>query len=293
MSEHGKELDSHTGTETTGHEWDGIKELNTPLPRWWLWTWYASMVYAVIFWILMPSWPGLPGAKGALPGMLGFTDRATVDRQVAEMRADRAAQGAVLMDASLVEIIDDENLLQFAMAMGESAFGDNCATCHGAGGRGAKGYPVLADDVWLWGGTLDEIEYTITHGIRSGTDLGHISEMPAFGAMDLLDGHEIDVLVEHIVALSDGEPGTLPTAASSELFEAQCSVCHGSDAKGDRTVGAPDLTDQDWLFGGGVEDIRATIYDARNATMPAWSERLDEPTIKALSVYVHSFGGGE
>ena len=293
MSSHEKDIDDHSGTETTGHEWDGIKELNTPLPRWWLWTWYASMVYAVIFWILMPSWPGLPGADHALHGTLGHTDRGTVNRQFAAMKADRAADGQRLMSASLTEIIADKNLLQFAMAMGESTFGDNCATCHGAGGRGAKGYPVLADDVWLWGGTLDDIEYTVTHGIRSGTELARLSEMPAFGTTGLLEDNQIDDLVEYVTDLSGGDADMAAVSRATPVFQDQCAICHGAAATGDPTVGAPNLTDQDWIFGRAPEDIRASIYNARNATMPAWADRLDEPTIKAISVYVHSFGGGE
>ena len=293
MTSHNKEVDDHSGTETTGHEWDGIKELNTPLPRWWLWTWYASMVYAVIFWILMPSWPGLPGADGALRGLLGHTDRGTVDRQYAQMQADRAANGQRLMSASLSEIIDDPELQQFAMAMGESAFGDNCATCHGAGGRGAPGYPVLADDVWLWGGTLEDIEYTITHGIRSEDPDTRLSQMPVFGASGLLEPDQIDDLVQYVLQLSGGEADTVAASRAAPLFLEQCSACHGPDGKGERLFGAPNLTDLDWLYSSDPEAIRNQIYSARNSTMPTWAERLDEPTIKALAVYVHSFGGGE
>ncbi len=288
-----RDIDSHSGTETTGHEWDGIKELNTPLPRWWLWTWYATMIYALVFWVLMPSWPGLPGAVGALRGTLGHTDRGTVDRQFADMKAERAAKGERLMAASLTEIIDDFELQQFAMAMGESAFGDNCATCHGAGGRGARGYPVLADDVWLWGGTLEDIEYSITHGIRAEDEMTRLSQMPSFGETGLLDDRQIDDLTQYVVAISDADPATVPADSGARLFQDNCSVCHGVAATGDRTVGAPDLTDQDWLYSSDPEAIRKQIYAARNGTMPSWSGRLDEPTIKALSVYVHSFGGGE
>ena len=295
MSDENTEYDPHSGVETTGHSWDGIKELNNPLPRWWLIVWYATIFWAVIYMILMPAWPALPGLGGTnTPGLLGKSDRAEVTKEVSAMRTERGVASQKLMSASLVEIQNDLNLQQFAMAMGESAFGDNCATCHGAGGRGAKGYPMLADDVWLWDGTLDGIEQTIRHGIRHDSDdLTRMSAMPAFGRDNLLTSAQIDDLVQHVLSFSGRQTDPTAAARGATIFASQCVSCHGADAKGSRLVGAPNLTDADWLFGGEPADIRATITNARNAHMPAWQGRLDDPTIKALAVYVHSLGGGE
>lgn len=295
MSDDKTEIDPHSGVETTGHSWDGIKELNNPLPRWWLIVWYATIFWAVVYMILMPAWPALPGLGGTnTPGILGQSDRAEVTAKVSTMRAERSVASQQLMSSTLVEIQEDLNLQQFAMAMGESAFGDNCATCHGSGGRGAKGYPMLADDVWLWDGTLDGIEQTLRHGIRHNSDeLTRLSAMPAFGRDNLLTSAEIDDLVQHVLSYSGRQTKADSAAKGSVLFAAQCASCHGVDAKGSRLVGAPDLTDAEWLFGGEPADIRATITNARNAHMPAWQGRLDDPTIKALAVYVHSLGGGE
>ena len=293
---HGPDIDDHTGVETTGHEWDGIKELNNPLPRWWLYIWYASIVYAIVYWVLMPSWPALPGTGGShLMGLRGHSDRAAVAAEMEALRSERADSGAALIDASLDEIVADGDLLQFALASGESAFGDNCATCHGAGGRGAKGYPVLADDIWLWDGTLDGIEYTLRHGIRHMDDADtRYSAMPAFGRDGLLDDGQIDDLVQHVLAISGHEDIDRAAAdRGASLFAQQCASCHSEDGTGMRMFGAPNLTDADWQFGGSPREIQATIYNARNAHMPAWQDRLDDATVKALAVYVHALGGGE
>lgn len=294
MSDHETDIDEHSGTETTGHEWDGIKELNTPLPRWWLITWYVTIAWAIVYMILMPAIPALPGLGTNTPGVRGQSDRVNVAQSIDRLHTARQTDAAKLLGASLQEIETDRDLQQFAMAMGESAFGDNCATCHGAGGRGAKGYPVLADDVWLWTGTLDGIEYTLRHGIRHSEDPEtRFSEMPAFGQMGMLDRHQINDVVEYVLSLSAEEFDAEAAARGAETFELQCASCHGSDAKGMRDVGAPDLTDADWLYGGDRDTIYATVFNARNSHMPAWGDRLDDATIKALAVYVHSLGGGE
>ena len=295
MSDKHTEIDAHSGVETTGHTWDGIKELNNPLPRWWLIVWYISIAWAFIYMVLMPAIPALPGFGGTnTPGVLGLSDRTLVAEKVVAMNAERSVASQRLMAASLTEIQNDLNLQQFAMAMGESAFGDNCATCHGAGGRGAKGYPMLADDIWLWSGTLDGIEQTVRHGIRhEGDDATRFSAMPAFGRDKLLTSSEIDDLVQHVLSFSGRDTDASAAAQGSTLFAVQCASCHGVNAKGDRNIGAPDLTDAEWIFGGEPADITASISNARNAHMPAWQDRLDDPTIKALALYVHSLGGGE
>lgn len=294
MSESDKEVDALSGVETTGHSWDGIKELNNPLPRWWLYVFYGCIAWAVAYMVFMPAIPSLPGLGGRnTPGVLGASDRHAVSEDVAALRAQRSAASAQLLDASLQDIQNNLDLQQFAMAMGESAFGDNCATCHGAGGRGAKGYPMLADDVWLWSGTLDGIEQTIRYGIRDEDPNTRFSAMPAFGRDGLLTSAQIDDLVQYVLSLNGNATQTAAVGRGGEIFQTQCASCHGADAHGSRDVGAPNLTDADWLYGSDPADIRATITNARNSHMPAWEGRLDDATIKALAVYVHSLGGGE
>lgn len=297
MTSHGEgkppEADHISGVETTGHEWDGIKELNNPLPRWWLFVFYATIAFAVVYWVLMPAWPGLPGADGATPGVLRRSDRAEVVTALGDLNTARAAKGAALKTATAEQILDDPGMRQYAMALGESIFGDNCATCHGAGGRGAKGYPVLADDVWLWGGKLSDIEQTIRHGVRSTDPATRTSEMPAYGRDGFLTSAQINDLVEYVTSLSQRTADVAAVQRAAPIFAKECAACHGPDGKGNRTKGAPNLTDADWLYGGDRDTIRETITNARYGVMPAWGGRFDDTTIKALAIYVHSLGGGE
>lgn len=294
MTDEIKDVDEHSGIETTGHSWDGIKELNNPLPRWWLIIWYVSIGWAVIYMIFMPAIPALPGMGSNTPGLRNHSDRDLVAAAVEDLQTARVAQSSSLLGATLEEIETDRELQQFALAMGESLFGDNCATCHGAGGRGAVGYPNLADRVWLWDGTLDGIEYTVRHGIRHEDDLDtRFSLMPAFGRDKLLSTDQIDGLTQYVLSVS-GQPHDADAAdGAAELFRQQCSSCHGENAQGDKLQGAPNLTDEDWLYDGSEQGIYNTIYNARNSHMPAWQDRLDDASIKALAVYVHTRGGGE
>ncbi|MEM1146864.1 MAG: cytochrome-c oxidase, cbb3-type subunit III [Pseudomonadota bacterium] len=289
-----RDIDDHSGVETTGHSWDGIKELNNPLPRWWLFVWYGTIVWAVIYMIFMPAIPALPGLGTNTTGLRNHSDRDLVAEAVQELKDARIEQSALLLNASLEEIETDRGLQQFALAMGESLFGDNCATCHGAGGRGAVGYPMLADDVWLWDGTLDGIEYTLRHGIRHPGDAQtRFSLMPAFGRDGLLSTDQIDGLTHYVLRASGQDHDAALADSAAPLFQQQCSVCHGPNAQGDRIQGAPNLTDREWLYGSTEDAIYATIYNARNSHMPAWQDRLDDASIKALAVYVHTLGGGE
>ena len=294
MADEIKDIDDHSGIETTGHSWDGIKELNNPLPRWWLYVWYGTIIWAVVYMVFMPAIPALPGMGTNTTGLRNHSDRDLVAAAVADLKEARVAQSETLLEASLEEIETDRGLQQFALAMGESLFGDNCATCHGAGGRGAVGYPILADDVWLWDGTLDGIEYTLRHGIRHEGDLDtRFSLMPSFGRYNLLSTDQIDDLTDYVLLVSGQEHDATAASRVAELYQQQCASCHGVDGTGDRTQGAPNLTDQEWLFGGERDDIYNTIYNARNSHMPAWQDRLDDASIKALAVYVHTLGGGE
>lgn len=286
-----KEIDAPTGVETTGHSWDGIKELNSPLPRWWLIVLWATVLWSIGYWVVMPSWPGL---TGYLKGTRNHSERANVEKAVADLDALRGAQMNRLLDAAAIGDIErDPDLEQFALTAGASLFANNCATCHGAGGGGGVGYPTLVDDDWLWGGALADIQTTVRHGVRSGAQQTRTSVMQAFGRDGMLKPEEASDIVEFVIGLS-GEPYDKTAAfRAAPLFAQHCSSCHGQDGRGDRRFGAPNLADAIWLYGGKRSDIHATIYGGRGGVMPAWSDKLSEAQITALAVYVHSLGGGE
>lgn len=290
MSEH-RDIDSLSGRSTTGHEWDGIKELNTPLPRWWLFTFYATIIWAVGYWVVYPAWPLV---HGYTTGLLHYSSRANVAVDLAQLEAMRGEKMAVLGNASLADIEKDPALLSLARAQGKTVFADNCAACHGIGAAGAKGYPNLNDDDWLWGGTLDQIMQTIRYGARSGNPNAHEGQMLAFGRDGMLKSEEIVTVANFVRSLSGlpTDPG-YDAAAGKKIFSDNCVVCHGEGGKGNQQVGAPNLTDQIWLYGSDKNTIVETITNGRAGVMPAWSGRLDPITIKALAVYVHSLGGGK
>ena len=289
MSE--RERDEHSGTETTGHEWDGIKELDTPLPRWWLWVWYGSIAWAFVYWILMPAWPGITGYTR---GVLGRSDRAAVVRELGDLAEHRRAGEARLGAATLQQIEADPELQAYAMQVGQSVFGDNCATCHGAGGAGAKGYPNLRDDVWLWGGSLDEIRHTIQVGVRSGHKQARgETVMPAFGRDQMLSDAQVSDLTEYVVALSGRKAEAVAVSRARQTYADQCSACHGPAGTGDAARGVPNLTDAEWLFGSDRAAIRDQLWNGRNGVMPTWEARFSPETLKALAVYIHANAGGE
>jgi cytochrome c oxidase cbb3-type subunit 3 len=288
------ERDAHTGADTTGHEWDGIKELDTPLPRWWLYIFYASIVAAIVYWVLMPAWPL---ANGYTHGLLNWSDRRNVAVEVERLQASRAPMFERLAQASAADLARDGELQEFARAAGESAFGDNCQTCHGAGGAGAPGYPVLADDVWIWGGSMADIEHTLRVGVRSGHPNARASMMPAFGRDHFLTSDQIEDVTDYVISRSAARTRLRTDRAAAArgalVYQQQCQVCHGQSLAGDRTVGAPSLADDVWLYGNRREDIRAQIELGRGGVMPSWERRFDEGTLRALAYYVHQMGGGE
>lgn len=283
-----KKYDEVTGTETTGHEWDGIEELNKPLPKWWLWTFYATIIWAVGYWLLMPAWPLVASYT---KGWLGYSQRERVTGQVDQAKAAQAVFRQRIATSDLATISTDPELLRFALAGGEAAFGDNCAPCHGRGAQGFPGYPNLRDDSWLWGGNLDAIHNTIAHGVRSTDPSTHGGQMPAFGG--LLTPPQLNDVTDYVLSLSGGKADAAAVERGGKIFASNCAACHGADAHGNQQMGAANLSDELWLYGGDRAVVMQTIRNGRGGMMPAWQDRLDPETIKQLAVYVHSLGGGE
>lgn len=286
-----KQIDEISGVATTGHEWDGIKELDNPMPRWWLWAYYASIVFAVGYMIAYPAWPLI---RGNTPGVLGYSTRGELQEKLDAAEALKSDYLAGVANASVDEIMADDNLRNFATAAGSAAFKVNCVQCHGTGAMGGGGYPNLNDDNWLWGGSAEEIRQTIAHGIRyEADDDTRFSEMPGFG--DILEPEEITQVVAYVTSLTghEGDAKLADIEAGETVFADNCSSCHAEDATGDREFGAPNLRDAIWLYGSTPDDIRAQVLHPRHGVMPAWQARLGETTVKELAVYVHSLGGGE
>jgi cytochrome c oxidase cbb3-type subunit 3 len=285
--------------ETTGHSWDGIKEFNNPLPRWWLWTFYACIVWGIAYTVFYPAWPLI---NGATPGILGFTTRGEVAEDIArfdEMNADIRTQ-ITEVELAAINQSDNPDLYNYAIQGGAATFATWCSQCHGSGAAGvqASGYPNLLDDDWLWGGTIDEIHYTISHGIRNEDDLdARYSEMTAFD--EVLTDDEIAQVVQYVRNISGQEADATLAAAGEEVFIYNCAACHMDDGTGDQFMGAPNLTDAIWLYGGSEEAIEHTVRYSRFGVMPPWSAeaseagRLSEAEVRSVAVYVHSLGGGE
>lgn len=288
---HKRDVDALSGVETTGHEWDGLKELNNPLPKWWLYVFYACIVWAIGYWVVYPSWPLV---SSYMPGLMGNSQRADALAALEAGKAARAELGTKLIDASLADISSTPALLDFAMANGRAAFGDNCAACHGSGGTGAAGYPNLQDDGWIWGGTLEDIHTTLKYGIRSGHSDARIADMPAYGRDGLLEKDQITQAANFVASKTglETEAG-VDLAAGETIYQENCAACHGEDLKGLREMGGPNLMGANYLYGKSLAAIKAQINNPRMGVMPAWEGRLDPATIKSLAVYVHSFGGGE
>lgn len=285
-----REKDAATGTEILDHEWDGIRELNTPLPKWWLYVLYACILWSLGYYVLYPAWPGLTGYTR---GVLGYVQRGEVKADLEAQVRRRAPAVERIAKADLARIRSDPDLLAVAMAGGRVAFADNCAACHGAGGAGAKGFPVLADDDWLWGGNLAAIHQTISFGVRSAHDQTRQSAMPSFGVDGILEAAQIADVAEFVLSLTNRSRDRAKAERGAALFADNCALCHGPDGAGNPELGAPRLNDGIWLYGGEREAIVQTITQARAGTMPAWNVRLDEVTVKMLTVYVHALGGGQ
>ena len=277
--------------ETTGHSWDGIEEFNNPLPRWWLWTFYACIFWGVLYTIAYPAWPLL---SGATPGVLGFSTRQNVAAEIAAVDESNAAINEQLAAADLTQVSANPELQSYANNAGAAVFRTWCAQCHGSGASGAKGYPNLLDDDWLWGGSIEDIHTTISHGIRNETDAdARFSQMPAFGTDELLEKEQIRQVVNYVMSLSGEANDPAQVEEGSVVFADNCASCHAEDGTGDRTQGAPNLTDAIWLYGGDYDTLITTVSKARYGVMPNWNARLSDAEIAAVATYVHGLGGGE
>lgn len=287
MKENNKKNEENKKTSTTGHKWDGISEYNIGAPRWWLIVWIICIIWAIIYWFFYPA---IPISGGNSKGILNWSKFSQLKESQQEIIAKKSVYVDKISKLSLREIQQDKKLMEFALNGGKVAFKENCSACHGQGAQGAKGYPNLNDDDWLWGGKIEDIYQTLLYGIRSGHDKARSNQMPSFGLDKILKKEEINATIEHVLSLSNNSK---TNTLGESLFKANCVACHGLNGKGNKELGAPNLTDEIWLYGNKKEDIYYTIYYARAGVMPFWQNRLDDNTIKQLALYVHSLGGGE
>lgn len=283
--------------ETTGHSWDGIEEFNNPLPKWWVWIFYLTIVWGIAYTIAYPAWPGV---KSATAGVLGWSTRADVAAEIEAAAKKNEAINTRLASVELASIAGDAELNDYAGSAGAAVFKTWCAQCHGSGASGssaegwAPGYPNLLDDDWLWGGDIEAIHTTITHGIRSADDEDtRFSEMPAFGRDELLEPQQIDQVVNYVMSLSGEARDAAAAAEGAVVYADNCAACHMDDGTGDRAQGAPNLADAIWLFGGDYDALVETVSNSRRGVMPNWNTRLSEAQIRAVATYVHQRGGGE
>jgi cytochrome c oxidase cbb3-type subunit III len=284
------EKDVTKAKATTGHEWDGIQELDTPLPKWWVYVLYASILWAVVYFILYPS---VPWFTGYFKGVLGWNSRVEVAEKITEAKRGQARYLDKIKALSTDEIRRESDLLNFALAGGKAAFADNCAPCHGAGASGRVGFPSLADDLWIWGGKLADIEKTIRFGIRSGHESARTGIMPNFGADGALKGPQIDDVAEYVLAFTSRSQDKASAARGEKVFAENCAACHGEKGAGNAELGAPPLNTRIFLYGGKKDEVVRQVTKPQHGVMPAWAGRLDDETIKMLTLYVHALGGGK
>lgn len=277
------ERDPVTGQITTGHEWNGIKELNSPVPRIVFAALLLGAIYLVISTILLPAWPGITGYTR---GLLGIDQRDIVTREVEQARMERAEWTAAIDAQPLEASLADPALMDIVRETGRTLFGDNCAACHGTEGTGGPGFPNIAEAPLMWGEGLDTLHETIRVGINSTHPETRFAQMLAFGRDGMLPRGDIVALTGYVLSLSD--PGTVePDPAVEETFAFNCASCHGDDARGVTDFGAPDLTDPHWTFGGSRDAVFSSIFNGRAGHMPHWEDRLSGTETRLLALFVH------
>ena len=285
------EKDAISGQDTTGHEWDGLKELNTPLPKWWVYVFFACIAWAFGLFVLYPSFPY---GTGYFHGILGYSTRATVDADVNKLVAQRKGAMDKIAAMSFDAIKADPALMEVALTSGRITFAENCQPCHGPGGEGRPAYPALAAGAWIWGGTPDTIQQTITHGIRSADQDTRQSAMPRFGADGILKPAEIEAVADYVWTTFYLHPVTTrDVSTGAKIFADNCAACHGEQGEGNRDVGAPRLASQVHLYGNTRQSIISQATLPHQGVMPNWGSKLDLATIKSVTLYVHALGGGE
>ncbi len=280
-----RERDPLTGHETTGHEWDGITELNTRVPRAVWWFIGITHLWALLVWILMPTWPLI---NSYTKGVLGIDQQERVEKKVRQLRLARADWVEAIEAQSFDEIRADPRLMQIVSKTGPVLFADNCSGCHGARAQGGPGFPSLTDLAWLWGAEDETIMETLRVGINAPHPETRVSQMMAFGSDAILTREEVRTVVDYIMSLSDAETGVDPVrlAAGAGIFAENCAACHGEDAKGLKEMGAPDLTDDFWLYGGDADSLFHTVHNGRQGWMPAWEDRMSLADRKIMTLYL-------
>ena len=286
------ERDEVSGQNTTGHEWDGIKELDTPIPKPAIWAYGLTSLFAVLYWILFPAWPYVTDFTR---GLLDYSSRATVMASVEEAAAARSAADQALAAGDLTALAADPAIRAAHEDEASILYLDNCAACHGRDLKGQIGFPNLTDGHWLWSGDVEEIATTLRYGINSGHEEERAAEMLAFGAQQMLERGDVEAVVDHVLSLSGQDHDTGMGERGAVVFEENCSSCHGEGGEGGLEIGAPSLIDDQWIYGGNHEDIFETIWSGQRGVMPAWEGRLSETDIRKLALYVHwnADGGGE
>jgi cytochrome c oxidase cbb3-type subunit 3 len=281
-----EERDPFTGHLTTGHEWNGIKELNTRVPRAVYFFLIVTFLFSVGYWLLMPAWPiGTSYTKG----LLGIDQRNVVADSLKHAALDRATWTERIEKADYATIQQDAGLMADVRGTGHTLFGDNCAACHGLDAKGGKGFPNLTTAAWLWGGTPDAIAETIRVGINATHPETRVAQMLAFGRDGMLQRADIDNLVAFVRSLSNPVPNEVAAKqveTGKALFATNCASCHGDNAKGSTDLGAPDLTDANWIYGGDVQSIHTSIWGGRQGHMPSWEARLSDLDRKILTLYL-------
>ena len=286
-----KEQDPVTGRETTGHEWNGIRELDTPVPRGILLFLIVTHIWAVGWWFFAPTWPlGTTYTKG----LLDIDQRTTVEERVVEGQQARQDWIFRIESEPYDQILADESLMQIVRSSGRQLFGDNCAACHGRDARGRANYPDLTDGDWIWGSGPEAIEQTMRVGVNTEHPESRVGQMPAFGRDGMLERDQVRAVAAYVYSLTHPEFSTPDNIerieAGQQVFAETCSACHGEAGEGSVEAGAPNLTDNYWLYGGDMDTIIATVHGGRQGHMPTWDERLTNAEIRMLSLYVHDLG---